>query len=80
MNSGGSAGSRTPYHLIKSPLPSSNISKLAQKTMQTKHLNADKMQTNLIVTIRYPVMVSIAQKRENGGFSWRVFDCKELVG
>ena len=34
--------------------------------MQTKHLNADKMQTNFIFTIRYMVNVTISQKRENG--------------
>ena len=28
------------------PWPPSNISNLTPKTMQTKHLNADKMQTN----------------------------------
>ena len=38
-NAGGSAGSRTPDHLIKSPLPHSNISDLTPKSMQT---NADK--------------------------------------
>ena len=35
--------------------------------MQTKHLNADKMQTNFIFTIRYMVKVTISQKRENEG-------------
>ena len=39
-NAGGSAGARTPDHLIKSPLSSSNISDLTPKSMQT---NADKM-------------------------------------
>ena len=33
--------------------------------MQTKHLNADKMQTKF-VTIRYPATLTISQKRENG--------------
>ena len=45
----------------------SNISDLTPKTTQTKHLNADKMQTNFIFTIRYMVTVTISQKRENGG-------------
>jgi len=48
--------------------------------MQTKHLNADKMQTYFIFTIRYMVKVTISQKRENGGdFTWRGSDCEELV-
>ena len=34
--------------------------------MQTKHLNADKMQTN--------------RKERMGDFTWRVSDCEELVG
>ena len=34
--------------------------------MQTKHLNADKMQTN--------------RKERMGDFIWRVSDCEELVG
>ena len=48
--------------------------------MQTKHLNADKMQTNFIFTIRYMVTVTISQKRENGGILLGGgSDCEELV-
>ena len=48
-NAGGSAGARTPDHLIKSPLPHSNISDLSQKPVRTfadKRVFADKLQTN----------------------------------
>ena len=34
-NAGGSAGSRTPDHLIKSPRPPSNISYLTSKPVRT---------------------------------------------
>ena len=34
-NAGGSAGSRTPNHLIKSPLPHSNISDLTPNPVRT---------------------------------------------
>jgi len=43
VNAGGSAGARTPDHLIKSQSPQSNISDLAPKPVWTI---ADKLRTN----------------------------------
>ena len=62
-NAGGSAGSRTPDHLIKSPITSSNISYLATKTLR-------KIEYKWIICIQICVQM--------GCFSRRHSNCKGL--
>ena len=44
------------------PMPSSNISDLSPKSMQTKHLNADKMRTLDLLPSAHPTTLTYPNK------------------